>query len=109
MISQTLSDMMAAAPALAGGGDVAPDQAYLVGERGPELLVGASGRIVSNAESRRAIGGGSGASYYIDARNTDPAQTDARVRRALVAVHGSAVATSAAVANEQSRRTPAKR
>lgn len=85
----------------ANGGDIAGNQAYVVGEQGPELFVPrGSGAIVPN----RALGGG--ASYYIDARGADEAAVDRRVRASLVAVHGSAVRTSAAVAADAAKRRP---
>jgi hypothetical protein len=89
----------------AAGGDVSPSGAYLVGEQGPEILTGMSGHITSNLASRRLMGSG-GASYYIDARGTDPALVEERVKRSLVAVHGSAVATSVQANSELQKRTP---
>jgi hypothetical protein len=92
------------------GGDVSASNAYLVGERGPEILTGASGRIASNSESRRMLNSpGAGASYYIDARGTDPHQTEQRVKSALVAVHGSAISSSVQSVGDRARRTPASR
>ena len=99
------ADLAEAAIPHAGGGDVSPGMAYVVGERGPELLVGASGRVLSNAESRGALGGGN-AFYTIDARGTDTALADQRFRRSLEIVHGSAIAISAAVQQERARRIP---
>lgn len=63
----------------ASGGDVQPGRAYLVGERGPEMLLmgGRAGHILSNAELMAAGAGGGGfamhMTQYIDAR-ADAAQ-----------------------------------
>ena len=80
-------------PARAGGGDVYPNQAYLVGERGPEVFVpGGSGSIVPN-NRLGGIGGMGGSSIVInnhfasgtDLRTIDQAasQIGMRVQRAL--------------------------
>ncbi len=92
----------------ASGGEVNPSSAYLVGEQGPEILTGLSGRITNSTDSMRALGaGGHAASYYIDARgNSNPAETEQRFQRALAAVHGSAVRSSVAVQAEMNRRRP---
>ena len=74
----------------AGGGDVYPNQAYLVGERGPEVFVpGGSGSIVPN----NRLGSMGGSSIVInnhfasgtDLRTIDQAasQIGMRVQRAL--------------------------
>ena len=40
------------------GGDVSSGKAYLIGEKGPEMMFpGVSGRVVSNAEMQKAMGG----------------------------------------------------
>ena len=93
----------------ASGGDVSASDAYVVGEHGPELLMGASGRIASNSESVRTLGGG-GTHFTIeniDCRGTDPVLTEQRFRTALVAIHGSAVNTSIRANRDITRRTPA--
>jgi hypothetical protein len=92
----------------AEGGSVSPGNAYLIGERGPEILAGASGNITSNVAARRAFGGSAGsiAYYTIDARGTDPAQTEQRTRTALLAVHNSAVSNSVQVQAERMKRIP---
>jgi hypothetical protein len=42
------------------GGYIGKDEAILVGENGPELMITQnSGRVLSNGESQRALGGGS--------------------------------------------------
>ena len=37
------------------GGPDTPDKAYLVNERGTEILMGASGTVLSNSQSRRML------------------------------------------------------
>ncbi len=97
-----------ALPFLAGGGDFS--NGAIVGENGPELLTG-SGHITSNkmltAMSNR--GGGDIITYSIDARGTDPVQTEMRVRAAIVASHQSAVNQSVKQVTQQSSRRPARR
>jgi len=94
-------------PGFATGTNSTPAGAYWVGEDGPELMSGAGRQIASNAQSRRMMdGGGPAALYQIDARGADAAQVEDRVKRALVAVHGSAVSTSVQTVNDQKRRVP---
>jgi hypothetical protein len=91
------------------GGSMTPTNSYLVGEQGPEILSGISGNITSNAQSQRMLinsGGGSGASYYVDARNSDASTINANMNTALTAVHGSAIKSSIQVSQELSRRRP---
>ncbi len=92
----------------AEGGAVSPGSAYLVGERGPEILTGASGNITSNAASRRVLGGSTGPTLYysIDARGTDPAQTEQRTRTAILAAHNSAISNAVQVNAERLKRIP---
>lgn len=92
----------------AEGGAVSPGNAYLVGERGPEILTGASGNITSNVASRRMLGNSTGNTLYysIDARGTDPVLTEQRTRAALIAVHSSAISNSVQVNAERIKRTP---
>lgn len=94
--------------ARATGGPVTPDKAYLVNERGTEILMGASGTVLSNSQSRRMLGGMSGGNHYysIDARGTDPALTEQRTRAAIISAHNSAVGTSVAVTSENLKRSP---
>jgi len=94
--------------ARAMGGPVSPGTAYLVGEHGAELLLGASGRIASNTESMRMLNGSSVThNYQIDARGTDPVQTERAVRAAIAASHKDAVSTSIRAVSDQGRRMPA--
>lgn len=92
----------------AEGGPVTPSSAYLVGEKGPEVLTGASGQITSNANSMRALSSSTGPTvhYAIDARGTDPAQTEQRVRRAILESHQSAITTSIQGNAERLKRVP---
>ena len=94
---------------LAEGGTVSPRSAYIVGEHGREILAGASGRIIDNAKTERLLQSGTNNAYYtIDARGTDPAQTESRVRKALLLVHDSAVSTSVQATVDLQRRSPQK-
>jgi hypothetical protein len=91
----------------ASGGSVTPDRAYLVNERGTEILMGASGTVLSNSQSRKMLEGAGGNHYYsIDARGTDPVLTEQRTRVAIMAAHNSAVGTGFRVAQEHLKRTP---
>ena len=92
----------------AAGGDVNPSSAYLVGEKGPEILTGASGRILSNANSKRELNTNSGPNLYysIDARGADPELMNTRIRQSLIAVHSSSVATGVQVSAERMKRIP---
>ncbi len=87
----------------ASGGDVDPGHGYVVGENGPEFFSpGTSGSIIPN----HALRSSAGATYVIDARGTNAADVEARVQRALVAVHGSAVQSAVGVQDEMNRRKP---
>ncbi|HTF64542.1 MAG TPA: phage tail tape measure C-terminal domain-containing protein [Edaphobacter sp.] len=92
----------------AEGGPVSPSSAYLVGEKGPEILTGISGNITSNANSMRALssGGGPTIHYSIDARGTDPALTEQRTRQAILAAHNSSVNQSLQASAERMKRVP---
>ena len=59
---------------------IKPYKAYLVNERGTEILMGASGTVLSNSQSRRMLEGAGGGNHYysIDARGTDPVLTGQR-------------------------------
>ena len=94
----------------AAGGPVTPDKAYLVNERGTEILMGASGTVLSNAQSRRMLEGAGGGNHYysIDARGTDPVLTEQRTRAAIMAAHNSAIGNSVAVTFERLKRTPGR-
>jgi hypothetical protein len=93
--------------ARATGGPVTPDKAYLVNERGTEILMGASGTVLSNSQSRKMLEGASGGNHYysIDARGTDPALTEMRVQQAIRAAHDNSITTSVQASAEQTKRT----
>ncbi len=92
---------------MAGGGSVTAGDSVLVGERGPEIMRAASNvSIFSNSASRRMGGGGSNHFYSIDARGTDPVQTEIRVKAAIKAAHGDAIVTSAQAQHDHARRVP---
>lgn len=94
----------------AEGGTVSPSRAYLVGERGPEILMNTSGYVASNAASQRLMGGGGSNHFYtIDARGTDPVLTEQRTRAAIIAAHNSAISNSVQVNAERVKRMPAQR
>jgi hypothetical protein len=91
------------------GGTVSPSSAYLVGEKGPEILTGTSGDIISNANSRRSMGsGGDNHTWNIDARgNPDPAQSIAGLNRYMkTAAPQIAAAAVSSVKDQQMRRPP---
>jgi hypothetical protein len=94
----------------ADGGDLTnPSAAYLVGEKGPEILSGVSGHIMSNTQSHRMLGQSAGDVHYsIDARGTDAALVEARVRRSLQQVHGSAIQGGFKATQDHKDRTPQK-
>jgi len=67
------------------GGQVRGGESYLVGERGPELLtMGGSGRVSSNDQLKKAMGGGEGITIVnnVDARGAD-ASVDVKIRKAM--------------------------
>lgn len=77
-----------AAASLSGratGGQVRGGESYLVGERGPELLtMGTSGRIASNDQLKKAVGGGESIQIVnnVDARGAGP-DVDQKIRQAM--------------------------
>ncbi len=92
----------------AAGGPVSPSSAYVVGENGPEVLVGASGRVVSNSEVARQFGSvGGSAIYNIDARGADLGAAN-RIKRGIVQSHQTAVAQSVQATVERGRRVPGR-
>lgn len=92
---------------MADGGPVSPSSAYVVGENGPEVLTGASGRIASNAEMTRTFGGAGGTTnhYHVDARGADLGAHN-RIMRALEATHKASVEASVRAVHERSFRNP---
>lgn len=84
----------------AGGGSVSAGTPYIVGERGPELMVpSSSGTIVPNGAM-----GGSVTNLYIDARGAD-AGVEQRVMRAIDLSRRQAVRESVVTVREQSLRS----
>ena len=82
--------------ARATGGQVRGGESYLVGERGPELLtMGGSGRVSSNDQLKRAVGGG-GESVQIvnnvDARGAGP-DVEMKIRTAMMQTSQQTIAT----------------
>jgi hypothetical protein len=91
------------------GGSVSAGTTYLIGEKGPELFTpGSTGAITPN-DKLWSFGGGDNISYSIDARGTDPVQTDMRVRAAIVAAHQSSVKQAVKQVHQQSARQPRRR
>ena len=93
----------AAAAARSTGGQVRGGQTYLVGEQGPELLsMGTSGRISSNDQLKKAMGGGESIQVVnnIDARGAD-ASVEMKIR---AAVEQSSQATIATIQDLMKRR-----
>jgi hypothetical protein len=92
-------------PGMAAGGDIEPEQPYMVGEHGPELRRFATGgSIVPNDQ----LGGGGGVHFHfgdIDARGADIG-VEARIQRAMAAVHDSAVPMAVRAMTERSKRVP---
>jgi hypothetical protein len=81
-----------------------------VNERGTEILMGASGTVLSNSQSRKMLDGAGGGNHYysIDARGTDPVLTEQRTRAAIMAAHNSTIGNSVAVTFERLKRTPGR-
>jgi len=85
------------------GGDVEPGKAYLVGEGGvPEIFMpDARGKVIP---IKQGSSGGGVVNYYIDARGAEGA-TEAKIRRALIATHESAVKQSQRRFADNARRS----
>lgn len=69
----------------ASGGQVRGGETYLVGERGPELLtMGTSGRVASNDQLKKAMGGGESIQIVnnIDARGSGP-EVETKIQQAM--------------------------
>ena len=94
---------------MASGGYPSPDKAYLIGEDGPEIMTGLSGRIMSNSASRRALATAHGTMVVnntIDARGADLGAYN-RIQRALEMVHRDSVTNAVQASHERARRVPA--
>lgn len=88
----------------AAGGSVTSGVPYVVGERGPEVVIpGMSGSVVPNHQLAN-LGGST--NYTIDARGTDAAMTQQAVYRGMAIAHAQAVSDSAKNMRDQARRTP---
>lgn len=99
-------------PGYAAGGDPDPYGISVVGEHGPELFSpnGIAGHVYSNRDSQSLLGGGGGLTIgNIDARNSNPAEVDARVRQGIAAAHPYHVQASIAAQRELKARRPAGR
>lgn len=94
--------------ARASGGPVMPGKAYLVGERGPELIVPRSaGQVIANSQLRSGAGGGRAPiNVNVDARGaTDPAMVEAAAYRAVYAAAPVLInASNASMQNRLTRR-----
>ena len=85
--------------ARASGGPVSAGKAYLVGERGPELIVPrAAGEVIAHSQLRMAsAGGGTTIAVSVDARGaTDPAMVEAAAMRAVYAAAPAIITASTA-------------
>lgn len=92
---------------MAEGGTALPGGAYLVGEHGPEIMTGVSGRVYSNSQTRRMLSSSGPNLYYsIDARGTDPHLTETRVRSAIMAAHNNAITNSVRINADRMHRVP---
>lgn len=93
----------------ANGGDLNSYGTYVVGERGPELFSpGVSGHVTPNHK----LGGGGGRSshtYNIDARGTNAAEVDMRVRRGMQQTHAASVQNAVVMNRELEMRRPSSR
>jgi hypothetical protein len=80
----------------------------LVGEQGPELLrTSQAGSVINSADTRRTLANAGGNhTYNIDARGTDPALTEERVRRAILTTQNSSVSLSVRANRDMGRRVP---
>jgi hypothetical protein len=84
---------------MAGGGDVDPGQAYVVGEHEPEIFSpGTRGTITPMSKM-------GGATFHIDARGADLGAAN-RISRAIEASHASAVGNAVRANAEHAHRTP---
>ncbi len=89
----------------AGGGDVSPGNAYLVGAHEPEpFFPGVSGHIMANEAMSRALGGGD--TYVITVQNGDPTLNRQGVMQAIQAAGAASVQTSLKVSTERGLRMP---
>lgn len=95
-------------PGFAEGGNPNPYGTSIVGERGPELFVprGVAGTIIPN-KSLKGMGGSSPTIVnHIDARGTNPAEVDMRVRQGSAAAYAQAMQDAPRAQQERARRRP---
>jgi hypothetical protein len=92
----------------AEGGDITdPNKTYIVGERGAELFTpGVRGSVTPNHKLNSLNGGHYAPTYNIDARGTNPAEVDARVRRATAQSRAQAVSEAMVMQREYDTRRP---
>jgi hypothetical protein len=88
---------------MAGGGDVDPGGAYVVGEHEPEFFSPRTAGTITPMSKMR--GGGDTHNWNIDARGADLGAAN-RISRALEATHQSAVATAVRANAQRSWRVP---
>jgi hypothetical protein len=94
-------------PGLAAGGD--GDGLTLVGENGPEVANLPSGSHVTNhSDLTKMLKGGGGVTnhYTIDARGTNAAEVDMRVKQGMLLAHNQAVSSTMKAQQERARRRP---
>jgi hypothetical protein len=93
-------------PGFAAGGDPNPYGLSVVGEDGPELHSNLGGHITSNSDLRSLLRGGD--TFHIDARGTNAAEVETRVRRAIAESHVASVHSAVAAQRELQARRPPK-
>jgi hypothetical protein len=102
-----MSSLLGSLAGLASGGYMSAGESYLVGENGPEILSGLSGRITNNSDTRRILNTNRGGDvfYTVDARGSDLGAEN-RIRRGIELSHNSAVANAVRANVERSKRVP---
>jgi hypothetical protein len=93
-------------PGFAEGGY--PSGLAMVGENGPELAnFGGGGHVTSNSDVRAMLKGGGGSPVYnIDARGSNAADVQMRVKQAMQVTHAHAVQSSMQAQRELAARRP---
>jgi hypothetical protein len=95
-------------PGFASGGDPSPYGLSIVGENGPELHSNLGGHVASNKDLMQMLGGQHFHIGNIDARGTNAAEVEMRVRRAIAESHVASVHSSVAAQRELQARRPPK-
>lgn len=92
---------------MAQGGTTSPAHAYIVGEEGPEILAGFSGRVLSHTTATRTFGGGGGGQTinHIDARGADLGAYN-RIARGMEMSSRSSAAAGVQATHERTKRVP---